>query len=67
MRRFIASLAVALLTAACASTGDDRGWTGQDAQPFDGAVEECQAQTLATRGPAFEACMATKGWTRTPS
>lgn len=64
MKQVLASL-VLLGLAACAST-DDGGWTGQGAQPFDSAVTECQAETLASHGPVFNACMAEKGWTRTP-
>jgi hypothetical protein len=64
MRKFLAATLISLAVAGCASVGDNGGWTGNGAQPFDGAVTECQAQTLSTRGPAFEACMATQGWTR---
>jgi hypothetical protein len=63
----IAYLLIALTVAACATPGDNRGWTGSGAQPFDSAVQECQAEALSDHGPAFEACMAVKGWTRTPS
>jgi hypothetical protein len=62
MRRLIA-LAVLMLAAACASVDDD-GWTGIGAQPFDSARAACEIETQATEGPAFETCMAGKGWTR---
>lgn len=65
MHKLIASFLLVSCVAACASVGDAGGWTGQGAQPFDSAVEECEAQTLTDHGAAFEACMATKGWTRT--
>ncbi len=65
MRKFLAATLISLAAAGCASFGDgDEGWTGNGAQPFDSAVRECQSQTLSSRGPAFEACMSTKGWTR---
>jgi hypothetical protein len=66
MRTFIASLLVVSL-AACATPGDNGGWTGSGAQPFDSAQQECEAETLSNHGQAFEACMAIKGWTRTPN
>lgn len=65
MRALIASVLFASLVAACASTGDHGGWTGQGAQPFDSAETECEAETLTDHGPVFNACMAEKGWTRT--
>ena len=64
MRKFLAATLISLAIAGCASVGDNGGWTGNGAQPFDSAVTECQAQTLTGRGPVFEACMETKGWTR---
>lgn len=67
MRRLIASLLLAALATACASVGDNGGWTGSGAQSFDSAVQECQAETLSNHGTAYDACMATKGWTRTPN
>ncbi len=53
-----------LFVSACASGGDDRGWTGTGAQPFDSAQAACQIETQTTEGAQFEACMAGKGWTR---
>jgi len=53
-----------LFVSACASVSDDGGWTGNGAQPFDGARAACQVETQATEGAQFEACMAGKGWTR---
>ncbi len=65
MRKVFTVALISLAVAGCANVGDpEDGWTGNGAQPFDGAVRECQARALATRGPAFEACMATQGWTR---
>jgi len=64
MRQILAGLALLALTA-CAST-ESGGWTGQGAQPFDSAETECEAETLTDHGPVFNACMAEKGWTRTP-
>lgn len=66
MRTPIAFLLMAFVVAACATPGDNRGWTGSGAQPFDSAVQECEAETLSDHGQAFEACMAVKGWTRPP-
>lgn len=62
MRRMIA-IAILMLAAACASV-EDEGWTGTNAQPFDSARAACEIETQATEGPAFETCMASKGWTR---
>lgn len=66
MRQLLLSSIFLSFAAACASTstGDNGGWTGEGAQPFDRAQQECEAETLANHGTAFEACMATKGWTR---
>ena len=58
---------VATAVAGCASTGD-AGWQGRDAQPFDAAKAQCEAEAAASGGDAgpaaFEACMQAKGWTR---
>ena len=58
----------ALAAAGCASL-HDAGWTGEGAEPFDGARAACEAEAVATpagdaRTRAFEACMAGKGWHR---
>ena len=63
MRGILIGAATLVLTA-CASTGDNRGWTGNGAMPFDHAVASCQIETQVVEGPAFEVCMASKGWTR---
>ena len=63
MRKVLVAVAAAML-AACASSSDDRGWTGNNAMPFDHAVASCQIETQVVEGPAFEVCMASKGWTR---
>jgi hypothetical protein len=49
--------------AACASV-NDAGWAGENAQPFDSARAACEIEAQGTRGAEFEACMASKGWTR---
>lgn len=61
----------ALVAAGCASTGavDARGWSGEGAEPFDGARAACEADAAAmpageARRVAFETCMARKGWHR---
>ncbi|MEQ1490975.1 MAG: hypothetical protein ABL932_10550 [Terricaulis sp.] len=65
MRRIFAAMLISAAVAGCASVGEDNGgWTGNGAEPFDGAVTECQAREQQSHGPEFEACMATKGWTR---
>lgn len=58
----LAAAAIVLLSA-CASVGEE-GWTGQGAVPFDSARAQCEIETQTTEGPAFEVCMASKGWTR---
>lgn len=63
MKRTLAGVAL-LLLAACASNGNGEGWTGNNATPFDHAVASCQIETQVVEGPAFEVCMASKGWTR---
>lgn len=65
MRKLFAATLISLAVAGCASVGGgEEGWTGNGAEPFDGAVQACHSQTLSGSGPAFDACMATKGWTR---
>ena len=66
----VALLACALALAACAVTREP-GWTGDGAEPFDRARAECDRETvgipdLDQQEDAFEACMASRGWTRPP-
>ncbi|MCX7358235.1 MAG: hypothetical protein NT015_08855 [Alphaproteobacteria bacterium] len=61
--RLMIFAAVALVSA-CASSGNDEGWTGNNATPFDSAVIACRIETQTTEGAQYEACMASKGWTR---
>lgn len=54
---------------ACASGGMHPGWTGQGAEPFDGAKQTCRTQAdavpaAAEREKAFETCMESRGWRR---
>lgn len=66
----LSALSAALMTSACvtvidADGHDDYGWHGQNAQPFDGARDDCRARTGRNQhSDAFIACMAEKGWTR---
>lgn len=66
----LVAAATALSTSACitvidADMDDHIGWTGQNAQPFDGARDACRTATGRNeRSDAFAACMADKGWTR---
>ena len=58
-----------LCLAACASDGMRPGWTGDGAEPFDGARDACRAQADAIpaaseREKAFTACMEARGWRR---
>ena len=68
--RMALALLAALSVAACATTVvDGRGWSGNGAEPFDGARTACEAESAAVpagteRTASFEACMATKGWHR---
>ena len=63
--------AAALATSACVTVidaGDDAdfAWTGQGAQPFDAARDQCRERAGHSEGTtAFVQCMAEKGWTRT--
>lgn len=61
MKTYLLIGAIFALTA-CAV--NDAGWTGANAEPFDGARAACAAETSSDHGSAFEACMAEKGWTR---
>lgn len=64
----LAALSAGLLTSACVTVIDadsDYGWTGHEAEPFDGAREACRARHGHDEGTtAFVTCMAEKGWTR---
>ena len=66
----LAAVSASLMASACvtvidAGHDDHIGWHGQNAQPFDGAREDCRARTGHNeRSDAFAACMAEKGWTR---
>ena len=59
-----------LSVAGCATTAvDGRGWSGNGAEPFDGARTACEAEAAAApagaeRTASFETCMAAKGWHR---
>lgn len=71
MKRLIAlsALAAALMTSGCITVidadTDGVNWTGQNAQPFDRARDDCREETDGgQRSRAFAACMAEKGWTR---
>lgn len=71
MKRLIvlAAITASLMTSACITVidadDDHIGWTGENAQPFDGARDACR-ETAGTNqsSRAFESCMAAKGWTR---
>ena len=60
----------ALATSACitvidADLDDHVNWSGENAQPFDGARNACRDSAgRDERSDAFAACMAGKGWTR---
>jgi hypothetical protein len=63
-------LLATLCAAGCATTAaDGRGWSGNGAEPFDGARDACEADASAIpagreRTASFEACMAARGWHR---
>ena len=67
--RKVTTLVLAMGMTGCASV-TDAGWHGRDAQPFDAAKAQCDAEATANaadgdaRTAAFEACMQTRGWTR---
>lgn len=66
--RFQAILLLAMATAGCA-TLHDNGWSGDGAEPYDGARTACEAEAASKpagpeRTASFDACMATKGWHR---
>jgi hypothetical protein len=60
--------AAALAASACVTVIDadsDYGWSGNGAQPFDSARDDCRARAGHDEGTtAFVTCMAEKGWTR---
>ncbi len=62
----LAATAAALMASGCITVidadGEDMAWHGNNAQPFDGARDECHDRT--NDRDAFIACMADKGWTR---
>ena len=68
MRRLstIAAIAVSLTASGCIavshSSHADRGWSGENAAPFDPSLAECEAAHTLPRD--VDACMAAKGWTR---
>jgi hypothetical protein len=69
-QRTALALLATLSVAACATTAvDGRGWSGDGAEPFDGARTACEAEAASKpagpeRTASFEACMAGKGWHR---
>jgi hypothetical protein len=64
MRRTLLLICAVAGLAACAH--GESGWSGQNAQPFDGAQRECRASTRHSHdSTAFQACMESKGWHRT--
>lgn len=65
----LAVVATAVAVSACVSItvkdDDAVNWTGQNAQPFDAALEACRRYAGRDQDtPAFAACMAEKGWSR---
>lgn len=73
MRKIIivTALAVAALaTSACVTVIDagdsgDYSWSGEGAQSFDAARDQCRDRAGRAEGTtAFVQCMAEKGWTR---
>lgn len=57
-------LVVIALVSLCACATSDPGWTGEGATPFDTAQTNCEIETENQNNAAFEACMASNGWTR---
>lgn len=62
-------LACALLTlSACATSGGAHDWSGENAEPFDGALAACERESNALPKPertaALDSCMARRGWHR---
>lgn len=62
----IAASAAALAASGCIAvshtTHREHGWSGENAEPFDGALAACEAAHSLPRD--IDACMAAKGWTR---
>lgn len=56
-------LVLALLLAACASTGEP-GWRNEGQSPFENAKARCQIETQTVDGPDWERCMNALGWRR---
>ena len=56
-----------ILLGGCVSISN-ANWHGEDAEPFDGARNACEAEAApvpkAERTAKFEACMAARGWQR---
>lgn len=64
MRHLVLMALAAAALAACAS--GEHGWSGANAEPFDGAARACHEQARHSHDSlAFEACMESKGWHRT--
>lgn len=64
MRRLVLMTVMAAVLAACANS--EHGWSGANAEPFDGAARACHEQTRHNHDhTAFDACMESKGWHRT--
>ena len=60
-------LVAAVLLSSCATS--NRGWSGDNATPFDTAQADCDAKTGTLpagkeREAAFDHCMAEHGWRR---
>lgn len=71
MNRLLALSAIAaaaVLSTACVTIIDadsDYGWSGNGAQPFETARDECRQRAGDDEGAtAFITCMADKGWSR---
>ena len=65
-RRFALLVAASLGLVACTT---NRGWSGENATPFDTAQADCDAKTRdlpagKERESAFDACMKDHGWRR---
>jgi len=61
-------VAFVVLLSGCATYGDRGGWSGENAEPFDGALAACERESEARpkpeRAAVVEACMARRGWHR---
>ena len=65
-RRFALLVAASLALVACTT---NRGWSGENATPFDTAQADCDGKTRELpagkeRESAFDACMKEHGWRR---